>query len=136
MHMKYYGIKMEKLYALVMSMLPDEEAVNAEKNRPLWNPLLNYVVYRLNCCASDGEVDRYSSTEEVIINSLEKEEILARTRCCPSLFTMPGQDLFAEHRLQHGVAMKFWLGKLAVALKLEKGILMCFVFPILLIVVY
>lgn len=48
MPMEYTGMKVKNLYEFLISSFPGEEALKAEKNRTLRNPILSYVVNKLD----------------------------------------------------------------------------------------
>lgn len=58
MPMKYLCIKVKNIYRIVMYLLPGEEAMKAERNCTLSNPVFYFVVDQLNCRNRDGVVGR------------------------------------------------------------------------------
>lgn len=57
----------------------------ADNNHTLWNSMFNSAVDKLDLRHNYGGVGRYSSTEELLIDYLEKEENLAYSRECAAL---------------------------------------------------
>lgn len=68
----YACMKVEKMYKFVMSMFRGEETMKSEKIRMLWNPLFNYAVDKLDQRDHDSYLGRYSSTEELLMEYIER----------------------------------------------------------------
>lgn len=80
MCMEYVGMKVVKLYEFVMFMFPCEEALEDEKNRTLWTPIFHSTVDKLDRRDRDCGVGGCSSTEEFLMDNVEKNQKVACIR--------------------------------------------------------
>lgn len=78
---KFTILKAERLHELLMSICPCKEALEVEKNRTLWNPIFRYTSDKLHLRDFDSGVARYSSTNEFLMNYLEKKEAKHTKKC-------------------------------------------------------
>lgn len=67
------------MYKLLIFTIPGEEALEAERNDTLWDPILNYAVDVLEFSDHDG-VACYKYAKELIMGYQEKEAFVAYIR--------------------------------------------------------
>lgn len=64
----YPAMNVEKLYRLVMSTFPGVEAPKARNNDTICSLIKSYIVHKLDYCDHDAGLDRYRSTENLMMN--------------------------------------------------------------------
>lgn len=88
-------MKMEKLCEFALSTFPSEETLNSNKNWALSHIIFNYDVYIHYCLDRDGMIGYYIFTTELLMDNLEKEEIVTYSTASAAMDVWPHCLAFA-----------------------------------------